>query len=63
MVLAHFREVGLRLCCLVRFAPSTDFLCDRCGRDLQVYLESSETPKRIIVFVRQIESWLELLWV
>ena len=40
MVLAHFREVGLLLCFDLRFVPSTESLCDRLGRDLQVYLES-----------------------
>lgn len=72
MVLAHFREVGLRLCCYSRFVPSTESLCDRLGRDLQVHLESpGKVPKDYCwsmsagqnlsaknFCVRQIESWL-----
>ena len=52
MVLAHFREVGLLLCFDARFVPSTESLCDRLGRDLQVYLESlGKLPKDCYLYV------------
>ena len=52
MVLAHFREVGLPLCFDARFVPSTESLCDRLGRDLQVYLENlGKVPKDCYLFV------------
>jgi hypothetical protein len=40
MVLAHFKEVGLRLCCVLRVTSSLNSFRDHIGREPQVYLRT-----------------------
>lgn len=66
MVVVHFAELGLLLCFEVRFTPSIKSLCDRPGRDLQLYLESPGKSEGLLsvfeelfsVFVSQAETFV-----